>query len=158
MQRMKIKSIIYDPLSEIPWLVWEKWNYLEILCFPLDFWLLWRLSWSLWIILGLYVWFHASKLNLFCNVHSFRLCISWRFEGFLPLFGVVLFSFCWHRRKAGCGCEQGPARCAQRQGLLPGGAAGALPVRERTAQSLPASAFKLGAVTLCPALLSSWTS
>lgn len=100
----------------------------------------------------------CQQTKSFCNVHSFRLCISWRFEGFLPLFGVVLFSFCWHRRKAGCGCEQGPARCAQRQGLLPGGAAGALPVRERTAQLLPASAFKLGAVTLCPALLSSWTS
>lgn len=42
----------------------------------------------------------CQQTKSFCNVHSFRLCISWRFEGFLPLFGVVLFSFCWHRRRA----------------------------------------------------------
>lgn len=86
----------------------------------------------------------CQQTKSFYNAHSFRLCISWRFEGFLPLFGVVPFSFYWHWRTAGCGCEQGTVCHAQSQGLLPGCAAGALLVRVWTAQSLPVSAFKLG--------------
>lgn len=96
----------------------------------------------------------CQETKSFCNAHSFRLCISWRFEEYLPLFGVVLFSFCWHQRKAGWGCEQGTACCVQCQGLLPCCAA-CLWV---SCTVTPWCAFKMGAVTLCLALLSSWSS
>lgn len=99
----------------------------------------------------------CQQTKLFYNAHSFRLRVSWRSEGFLPLFGVMPFSFYWCWSIAGCGCEQGRARHAESQGLLPGCAAGALPVREWTEQSLPVTAFKLGARTLGLAQLSSCT-
>lgn len=86
----------------------------------------------------------SQQPKSFYNVHSFRLYISWWFEEFLPLFGAVPFSFYWHCRIVGHGCEQGTAHRAQSQGLLLGCAAGALPVRQWTAQSVPVSAFKLG--------------
>lgn len=144
MQVKKIKSIIYDPLPELPWLVWGKWNYSKILCLPLDFWLLWRLSRSLWIIFGLYVWFHANKLNLSI------MCIP---SGFVYREGLRDFSPVWcrtvclllHCGTAGCGCE-----LHTMSGLLPGCAA-----CPWTARSLPVFAFKLGAVVLCLAQLSS---
>lgn len=90
----------------------------------------------------------CQQTKSFYNAHSFRVCISWRFEGFLPLFRVVPFPFIWHGRTAGYGCEQGTICHVQSQGLLPGCAAGSLPFWEWIAQLLPVSAFKLGAVTL----------
>lgn len=33
----------------------------------------------------------CQQTKSFYNAHSFRVCISWRFEGFLPLFRVVPF-------------------------------------------------------------------
>lgn len=66
----------------------------------------------------------CQQTKSFYNAHSSRVCISWRFEGFFPLFCVVPFPFVWHRKTAGCGCEQGTVCHVQSQGLLPGCAAG----------------------------------
>lgn len=77
----------------------------------------------------------CQQTKSFYNVHSFRLCVSWWFEGFLPLFGVVPFSFYW------CWKIVGTARPARSRALLPGCTAG---VSQWTAQLIPVFVFKLG--------------
>lgn len=138
MQRIKIKSIIYDPLWDSLACV-RKSGILGNTLLPPGFLASLKVVLIFVNNLGFIRLISCQQTKSFCNVHSFRLCISSRFEGYLPLFVVVLFSFCWHQRKAGCGCEQGTACCAQCQSLLPGCAA-----CERTAESFSGSAFYLG--------------
>lgn len=136
-------------LSEIPWLVWEKVELLGNTLLPPGFLASLKVVLIFVNNLGFIRLISCQQTKSFCNVHSFRLCISSRFEGYLPLFVVVLFSFCWHQRKAGCGCEQGTACCAQCQSWLPGRAA-CLWANCRIA---PGSAFYLGQCLPGPAEL-----